>query len=1100
MKLSDKRSSKLTMTFALLLMIFSVLLHSPATSYAISQVDTKYFTIIYDENGEYTAGKISQFCDEIYEELMGLFDAFTDDPRVVCIVNDAVDIANGYAIYYQNTITIYATSMDLELRGQSDWLKNVFVHEMTHMIALKKAAKGPINYFLLGAGRFNRNPDASAMLAISHISQPSWFSEGTAQVGAERFGSEKWDTHRDMLLRTAWYEDKLLSLDDMSVLTGQSSMEGEAVYNQGYSLVSFVRDHYGIDKVVRLNNECAFYDFEVTIKNVLGISADTLYKNWHESLEQRYKIYREKSYEASEPVADIGSHDFFPSVSPDGRFLAWIANKNQDYTITDLMLKDLTTGKIKKIVARADKRPSWSHDSKKIVYAKRPPRRQNFYDLYIYDIESGTERRISRQMRATDPSFSPDDSKIVFVRNEAGNNTLSVMNANGSGLGYISTTHDGTQFYRPSFSPDGKTILFSLYRQGLDRDIATIDADAASYRYEWDRADSTSAFSDTTSFGENSGLELLIATDSDDRDPVFLPDSSGIVYSSDRKGVYNLYKYDFASKTHTRLTDLIGGAFSPTVSNSNDIYYAAYKSQDFSIYTTTASHSLDSAELPLELRNYFTQPDQFSLSKYLSPSPARSKRILNAIIPTLYLGPSFIGSRFGLNVFNIGTEAYVSDLLGRDSFAISGSVGKNLTEEAPLNNDVEILYQKRLAPITSNSYNHSPTLYVNAGRSVIHNHIDQYKGFVDSSYIADMPEYGYDNVLQDLRQYFEVADKYRHEFRRFNIGFRMPLAPKQSFGVDAGFRSYFDSIQRSQYFRDYSNFITASGSITDQIDNAGAAYTVDTKYYTDLEYYRSGDIAFTYNYYDIKPQADSDVSPRGTAAFLRYRYMRTEHADSLVSQVALAVPLGMLQDGSFQIQSYIPDEYQDEYRPLKRRDDVNEYFLFFQHFQALPFFRHTIGASILSAYHDIQLKDSRKNEGVGYNWPLKFYLGGSSMLSGYPYFAFWGSKIFYSRFDYTFPIRRKIAKSFMGTHFQRLYGNVFFEAGKVWNFEKMSTDNLRKGSFKRDVGFEMRLKMVSFYRLSMYMTLKVAWPLDDMNDSPYRDQRDARRFYFGLRM
>ena len=67
------------------------------------------------------------------------------------------------------------------------------------MIALKKAAKGPVNFFALGAGKYNDNPDFEVDVALYHLSQPAWFSEGTAQVGAETFGTEGWDTHRDML-------------------------------------------------------------------------------------------------------------------------------------------------------------------------------------------------------------------------------------------------------------------------------------------------------------------------------------------------------------------------------------------------------------------------------------------------------------------------------------------------------------------------------------------------------------------------------------------------------------------------------------------------------------------------------------------------------------------------------------------------------------------------------------------------------------------------------------------------------------------------------------------------------------------------------------
>ena len=1071
----------------------------PSDAYAINRFDTKYFTIIYDHNGEYTAGEIAKFCDDIYEKLMGHYDAFEDNPHITCLVNDAVDLANGFAIYYQNTITIYATNMDFELRGQSDWLKNVFVHEMTHMVALKKAARGPINLMGLSGGKYNDNPDINVNIALYHLSQPAWFSEGTAQVGAETFGAERWDTHRDMLLRSAWYEKSLLNFDAMSVLSGQKGMDAELVYNQGYAMVRYIKEKYGYDKVIELNNSSGYFDFNPTIKKVLGIGARKLYADWYKSLDERYSSFKERQFDGGVLVKDSGSSDYFPVVSPDGRYLAWLSNRGKDYAITDLMLTDLSTGKTKKLVKSVDYRVSWSHDSKKLLYVKRPPKRPQFYDIYTYDIQTETEKRISKQLRATDPVFSPGDSLVVFVRNEGGNNSLAVINSNGSGLQYLTATHDGIQFYRPSFSPDGKKIVFGLYRQGLDRDIGMIDAHGESYRYEWDLADSTGAFSDSTSFAEGSNFKLLLGAAHDERDPWFLPDGSGILYASDRTGVFNIYKLDFTTNKATRLTDVYGGAFCPTAGSNGEVYYSGYKARDFSIYRTSLDNELEEAAAVSEDRDYLVQPDSFDLSEYFSPRPFARKRILNAIVPTLNVGPSFIGSRFGLNVINLGAEVYVSDLLGQDAFILSGSVGKNLKETVSINNRVQVYYQKRLVPITSSTYTHSPTLFASAARSEIHNHIARFDGTADTTYYADIPDLGYANVLHDLHQEIYIADIYRHEFRFYNMGIHIPLAPRHNFVLEAGYRNYIETLKRKENVRDMSTFMLNGTDISNEVEGVGTSWGNDFNFFNDLEFFQSKEFSIGYNYFKMEPAADAQINPHGTALFFRFKHMQSTVADSLLEQVSLFVPLGMYQDGSFALEQYTPDEFLDEYRPYKKKTDINEFLVFLQRNQKLPKWRHSLNGTVLLGYKDIYLKDAGRGEGSGYNWPLKYYLGGR-LLSGYPYFSFWGSKMVYSRFDYVFPIREKIAKNLFGLHFQRLYGNVFFEAAETWNFEKLSMDRIREGAVKRDIGFELRLKMVSFYRLSTFLTAKVVWPLDDMGDSPYRNRRDARRYYFELRM
>ena len=1071
---------------------------STMPAHAASQIETRYFTIIYEENGEYTAGKIALFCDDMYESLLAQYDAFSDNPKVVCLVNDAVDLANGSASYFQNTITIYATSMDFELRGSSDWLKNVFVHEMTHMVALQKAAKGPINFMVLGGGIFDKNPDLSIEAALYHLSQPAWFSEGTAQVGAEHFGSEHWDSHRDMLLRAAWYENGLLTWDEMSTLSGQDGIDSELVYNQGYSLSRYIVDTYGYEALVAMNNSPALFDFDPIVKDAVGISADQLYADWLKSLDTGYASFREREFVEGEKLADEGSVDYYPVVSPDGRWLAWLSNRDRDYQLMDLMVRNLESGETRCLVKDVDYRPNWSHDSQRLVYVKRPPARGNFYDIYSCDVATGSERRLSRQMRAKDPSFSPGDSLIVFVQNEGGNNALAVINANGTGLRYLSTTHDGTQFNKPSFTPDGSRVVFGIYRQGLDHDIASISAGASSYRYTWDVADSTSGFADSTAFAENADLRLLLGSSADERDPFVMTDGS-ILYTTDRGGVYDIHRLNPATGRTTRLTALYGGGFAPSA-HGGQVFYTGYHDGDFSIFSIDAGSSLERLAAIAEDRDYMMQPPAFDISGNFDVQPVSTHRILDAIVPTVNIGPSFIGSDFGLRVVDVGAEAYVSDLLGQDTIVAGGSVGKNFDEDVSLNSNIAFQYQRRMLPVTSSGYSHSPLFFVGGSRSVIHNNIKQLDGEADSTFIADIPDYGYSDVLFALRQSMTVHDVYRHEFRTIGAGVQIPLRSGHYFTVEAGYRSYYESLQRRQRITDLSTYVENGVDITGDLPGTGNTLTDNIDFFTDLNFFSSKDLSFSYNYIDSEPAADDDIAPKGTAALLRFRYMRTALADTLVEQPAFYVPIGAYMDGSFAISTYSPDPLADEFRANILREDVNEYMAFIQHNRRLPWLRHGIDAMLFSAYKDVYLKDYRKNEGYGFNWPLKYYMGGASMLSGYPYFSFWGSKIMYGRFDYVFPIKGHIFKNYGGMHLQRLYGSVFFEAGAVWNFDRLSTDHLREATIKRDVGVELRLKTVMFYRLPALLTARVAWPLDDMGDSPYRDKRDPRRFYFMLRM
>ena len=59
----------------------------------------------------------------------------------------------------------------------------------------------------------------------------------------------------------------------------------------------------------------------------------------------------------------------------------------------------------------------------------------------------------------TDPSFSPDGSKIVFESDRSGSQQLYIMNADGSNQRRIS--FGGGWYASPEWSPDGEWIAFT---------------------------------------------------------------------------------------------------------------------------------------------------------------------------------------------------------------------------------------------------------------------------------------------------------------------------------------------------------------------------------------------------------------------------------------------------------------------------------------------------------------------------------------------------------------------------------------------------------------------------------------------------------------
>ena len=121
-------------------------------------------------------------------------------------------------------LEIWASSIniDFEFRGtKTDWLRNVFTHELTHLISLQTARKGtrrlPAFVFqFLGYQNEGRRddvltgyPDILAAYAVPTTIVPPWYAEGTAQYMAAGAHYDRWDSHRDMILRMATLNDAL---------------------------------------------------------------------------------------------------------------------------------------------------------------------------------------------------------------------------------------------------------------------------------------------------------------------------------------------------------------------------------------------------------------------------------------------------------------------------------------------------------------------------------------------------------------------------------------------------------------------------------------------------------------------------------------------------------------------------------------------------------------------------------------------------------------------------------------------------------------------------------------------------------------------------
>ncbi len=634
--------------------------------------DTEHFVYHYHNGTEKSAVRFASVGENVYDVITKLYN-FYPDYKIHVIVNDYDDMANGGAYYYNDKMSLWAPAFDTILRGDHFWFTNLFTHEFSHMIQLqvpRKTSKMFPGIYLQWTGYEDEKREdvltgfpnvlSSANIPMNII--PPWFAEGVAQnQDPDSLHYDFWDANRDMLLRERILEGKELKYAQLGDFYNRSSHEAESIYNTGFAFVRYMFKEYGKDVPYRISEEMGkffSFSFEEAVKRVTGKRGDELYSDWINSVKDDYKA-KIKNVEANlvtgKDISDSAFVNSHPKFSPDGKYLAFLSTKvggEPSFYRRDIHIKDLATDSIKFTVpAVIFSSYSWSPDSKSIYFSRSDKHSiygNNFLDIFHFDIKEEEEEKLTHGMRAANPEVSPDGKKIAFVSTHDGTRNLYIYDIQKDVAINLTKKDDGTQYFLPRWNKDGSKILIDRSVIEFGKDIVEVDT--------------------------TGNVTTIISTKFDDRDPVYSPDGNSIYYSSDRTGIFNIYRRNISTQEDELITNVRGGAFYPELQNDT-LVYVNYNGIKTNIYSLQDLQSIEESkakyiDYQIPNNNFLT----FEPIDYLKDSRRYANDFQSImIVPRL---------AFDNNNFKPGIYFFLSDYL--DKVSLFGGYNRGLNGDSDL--------------------------------------------------------------------------------------------------------------------------------------------------------------------------------------------------------------------------------------------------------------------------------------------------------------------------------------------------------------------------------------------------------------------------------
>jgi hypothetical protein len=431
-------------------LLFSQLLQANRVGFSTEKwqtIRTTHFEIQHSAEHYDLGLYYARIAETAYQNLSTVF---TQAPeKVVIVLNDSTDNSNGYAtVLPYPMIMIYPVQIGNQesLSEAGEWARELLTHELTHIFQMYPYR-----------GFYNWLRPIYGSIVSPNLITPTWWKEGMSIEMETQFSPQgrSRSTLQNSTIRALVIDDQL---SKFTLAEANETLKtwpyGNRPYFLGSLLMSEIVQDGGISAVGQIVEQQSGrfpYFVEEPIKNTLGRGYQSqFYKmidiQTAQALRQIQKlktIPETTGFTVDENLLSSRHPRFQSSLN----LLAMVGFKKTgneilfykwDFIKNKYLPDPLQTHSISGTLGTFEFHPTEAS----IIFSKidAVDSKQNFSDLYTYDLMTQTEKQITHGERAREPQYSKDGKYILFLTTSLGKIQFKVLDLNSKKIESIYQT------------------------------------------------------------------------------------------------------------------------------------------------------------------------------------------------------------------------------------------------------------------------------------------------------------------------------------------------------------------------------------------------------------------------------------------------------------------------------------------------------------------------------------------------------------------------------------------------------------------------------------------------------------------------------------